>query len=1837
MKTILFLILLVPLLLPAQSLEKARRLAADGNHREAADLLKPLVLSPQTSAQAAADALRVLSESLAALDASEELHETADAAAKLHPNDHRVLLAASLHQSRIRSMQLLIAALPGSAKAPAQERVEVLWALYQALTANGEMGPEDFTKLTDITTSSEPAGGDPFFFYRQDDIYPTDDSGKPVLFTIPTSWDAAKNDGERIRWLLDQIAHLAPGNESVMGALWGESIHDSLRTLKIEASAELDCLPLFRAFLNAPKDDRVLPSVLNLDQLRGKAQGGIHEELLHRQQRPALVAELREWLKTASKDEAKWMREDIEMLTGAYGRFLGHPPQVAGQTANLEFIFRNATRATFTARKIDVAGILAESEKRLSSYREMEYIDPDKIPKDSIVHMRSIGTRLLLQGADQFLTKPVAEWRMDLQPAAKHEESTVKVKTPLRDGGAYWIEAALPGGHKAHCVLWIESLAIVATQVKDGMHYFLADAITGAPVAGEELRLFGFDEDYEKKRQLVRRISVKTARDGTATVPWSKLEDYTWLVSAQLADGRETHLGFDDMRGAPTDDPLDRGRVFIVTDRPVYRPGQKVSWHAWARRVGYDPKLNTNSYAGRDCHVTVSGPRGDKLSEQELTFDDNGALRGSITLADHAALGDYKVEIRFEGRRPLTETLRFKVEEYKKPEFAVKIESPAAPVLQGEDIEFTVRADYYFGGAVKGAKVQYSVSRENEDETWQPSTAWDWLYRSKESVYDYRGHDRDFGFRGEGRLDEHGLLKVRVPTSKGDHNHRYTFRAEVTDASRRLIAGVGNALAVKQPFDLRIDMDRGWYATGTTAQLTVSAHSAVGAAVKAQGSLSVFLGEKRITSFAVDLPTKSAFSLPLPQSGLYRLELALKDDKGREVKRTQSLTAHGDDAETPSSGFSGLQIEVEKNGYQPGEEVRMLVRTEKPGSSVVLFIHDMPVVLQLAQNTAEHRFTLRAADQPNVPWSAYSLRDGRKHEQGGNILVPPTQHIAKVELIPDSAMHGPRDTCRVRLVTRDATGKALPARVVLTGYDKSLEYISDGSNIGDIRAHFWGGQNSGVGSFQDTLRDLEARVFLDDDRHKERWLDAANEYQGWKHGLDFPSYAAGALAPAPAVSAGGSPDEAEIALMIRSRFADSAVWREDLATGADGTEEIEFPFPDNLTTWKLKAWVLGPQAQVGEAEVEVITRKDLLVRLQAPRFFIEKDEVLLSAIVHNDHATAQTVESTLELENGTLEPVEPLSPQKTAMPPHSEKRLEWRVRAKTAGEAKICVSSRSPASADGMEMTFPVRVRGAERVETQSISLSATENTRTLRFEVSAARRADSTRYELRYTPSLVPLILDALPPLIDYPHGCAEQTLNRFVPAVVAVDLLKRLNLNHTEYTPAKAAKLARTGLERLRDMRSEYGGWSWFPGARDASPHMTALIVRGLQLARYAGQSGTEELIEHGVEHLELHQMLSLRKLNSAKNDRDYKSAPDDTDALVHAALFPEKEADADMRTRLYENRAALSRQMVALLGLVCHQAKEVERRDMCLRNLKQHLQQDDATQTAWLKLPAENRWLWQNDAIETQATFLRLLIAANPADPLAPRVVKHLVQTRRHTTHWNSTRDTATVIHALSEYLRATQETTPELDLEFVLDGKTHSRAHLNASNLLAAGHMLALSDAELPTGQHTLEIRKTGTAPLFATAALALFIQEESLPAAGLDIQTQRRFFRLENDQRIEVTSDTPLRSGDLLEVELTLKSLHDAEYLLVEDFKPAGFETVSVRSGWNWDGVPCYQEFRDEKVCLYIERLRQGTHTLRYLVRAETPGRFTALPTQVSAMYAPEVRANSTDWRARVGD
>ncbi|MFO0883753.1 MAG: alpha-2-macroglobulin family protein [Pirellulales bacterium] len=95
--------------------------------------------------------------------------------------------------------------------------------------------------------------------------------------------------------------------------------------------------------------------------------------------------------------------------------------------------------------------------------------------------------------------------------------------------------------------------------------------------------------------------------------------------------------------------------------------------------------------------------------------------------------------------------------------------------------------------------------------------------------------------------------------------------------------------------------------------------------------------------------------------------------------------------------------------------------------------------------------------------------------------------------------------------------------------------------------------------------------------------------------------------------------------------------------GKDGTADLEIDMPENLSTWRVRVWAMGNGTRVGSGDTELITRKNLIVRLQAPRFLVQTDEVVLSANVHNYLKTDKEVTVKLSaLPQTVIKPLEDL-------------------------------------------------------------------------------------------------------------------------------------------------------------------------------------------------------------------------------------------------------------------------------------------------------------------------------------------------------------------------------------------------------------------------------------------------------------------------------------------------------------------------------------------------------------------------------------------------------------------
>jgi uncharacterized protein YfaS (alpha-2-macroglobulin family) len=613
-----------------------------------------------------------------------------------------------------------------------------------------------------------------------------------------------------------------------------------------------------------------------------------------------------------------------------------------------------------------------------------------------------------------------------------------------------------------------------------------------------------------------------------------------------------------------------------------------------------------------------------------------------------------------------------------------------------------------------------------------------------------------------------------------------------------------------------------------------------------------------------------------------------------------------------------------------------------------------------------------------------------------------------------------------------------------------------------------------------------------------------------------------------------------------------------------------------------------------------------------------------------------------------------------------------------------------------MQMSFPCKVHGMLKMESYSGVIRPDKDTGKVTINVPKERRIPQTLLEVQYSPTLAGAMVDALPYMVEYPYGCTEQTLNRFLPSVITQKTLQRMNLDlaaigekrtnlnaqeigddrerakgwrrfeiNPVFEPAELDRIVKDGVKALTEQQISDGGWGWFSGVGEHSyPHTTAVVVHGLQIAKANDVALVPGVLERGVQWLknyQAEQLQWLKNFEQEKPDVPKKRFADALDALVYMVLVDAEADNVEMRDRLYRDRVELPVYAKAMFGVALDKVGDKEKQTMIVRNIDQFLVQDSENETAYLKLPENNWWwYWWGSETEANAYYLKLLARTDPNGEPAPRLVKYLLNNRKHATYWNSTRDTALCVEAFADYIKASGETEPDMFVEVWMDGQKLKEVQINKDNLFTYDNKFVLAGAEVKDGSHEIEIRRRGKGPVYFNAYQTNFTLEDHITKAGLEVKVERQYYKLVPvdktikvegqrgqalDQKVEKFDRVPLKegdtlkSGDLVEIELLIESKNDYEYLLFEDMKAAGFEPMEQRSGYSAGskGLPAYVEYRDNRVALFVRWLARGTHSASYRMRAEIPGKFAALPTRASAMYAPELRGNSDEIKLNIID
>jgi uncharacterized protein YfaS (alpha-2-macroglobulin family) len=1568
--------------------------------------------------------------------------------------------------------------------------------------------------------------------------------------------------------------------------------------------------------------------------------------------------------------------------------------------------------------------------------------------------------------------KPVWSVEHDTQDGGLHKPGQTQILIEPRPApGAYVLEARR-GKQLAREIVLVGSSTIVAKTAHDKLLLWATDAQSSEPIGGAQVSVW--IHSYKDGRWTWKHVDATAGEDGTALVALPGNEGSEDWFAAIRKDERQAFVCGSGIgwRGA------DQGwKLFAFTDRPAYRPGQKVSWKAVARQK-VDGRYQTP--AGRKLGYRIQDPRGQEVQQGELALSAFGSVFGELELGAALPLGEYQVQF-FDGpprqNRQLGGAALFRLEEYKLPEFQVSVSLPEENGRKrifrlGDRVEASVDAQYYFGGAVAQASVEVIVRQQPFWRQWGVEREYPWYF---DEVQPSWGGQAQIVSRQTVKTDAEGKAKVVFDTpSNSGQELEYTIEARVTDASRREVSGSGKLRVTRTAYAVQARLEHNLFRPGGRAEFVFAARDANDNPVEAEGKLTLlrsrwheiwldpagqridsdgarrpedfsgwrviergYLEEEVATALVrTDAKGEARWNPVLPKDGYYTARWTSRDDRKQRIEAAVSLWCS--DEQTADLGYrsEGLQIVVDRDSARVGEKLPLLLSLPVSGRYVLFTVESEVLhsfqVLKVDGTVKLLQLPLSEEHVPNVYLSAWSTSAGRLLSDTRELVVPAVEQFLDVSLEPDrpSLMPGEEGWFTVRV--RDHSGKGLAAELGLSVVDESVLAIQGEYNP-DPRPFFFGEKRAQwiqTAAQQNWKR--FARLRLDEKQHlvDVRQAAARDEREDGSYrgpGEDAPKEeglavgfagrkAKNSAAPAaraqadekdlsalseaklPGVSTGGgATGPAEI--VVRSDFRETAFWKPDLVTGADGTARVSLKYPDSLTRWKARARAFGVDARLGTGTASVQTRKPLQARLQAPRFFVVGDLCTLSALIDNQGEGPLAVDVALTAAGLELLDAPARVVQVAA---GGQARVDWHARAVHEGTSDLLLSARAGALSDAMKKSYPVEAHGIEALVAGSWKLGSGSLLATL--DVPGARRKESTSFSVQVTPSLAVTMLDALPYLVQYPYGCTEQTMSRFLPAAIVAKTLREQGLSVEdalgrvfggieETTPQRSGKhlaeleaVTKAGLARLYDFQHSDGGWGWWKeGGSDE--YMSAYVVWGLSLARDGGLEIRRDVLDRGVEFLRLH-------LVEAEESGDLAAW------MLHALATNARESTDDLRVskafdNLWQRKERLNAYSKALFALAAQGfGRRSEAREL-VANLANGAIADETPESsavvpgAGQQHPLTTRtahwgqdrvWThWSDGGVETTAFVLRALVAVDPKNELVDPALTWLLKNRR-AAQWSNTRDTAIAVLALDAFLEGSGELARHVEYEVLVNGKSLAKRTLEAAEMLRAPSRFTLDPREVRDGQNEIEVRiLSGQGPLYVSGRAEFFSLEEPVLARGSEIFVARQYFRLVARptllkgvvyERVPLLDGGTVASGERVEVVLTAEAKNDLEYLLFEDLKPAGLEAVELRSGDGLDarevrssevayrfgnGSPAdaprwddparftgrarglHAEWRDRKVALFADKLAQGVWELRYELRAEVPGTFHALPVLASAMYVPEIKGNSGEVRLTVAE
>ena len=1368
-------------------------------------------------------------------------------------------------------------------------------------------------------------------------------------------------------------------------------------------------------------------------------------------------------------------------------------------------------------------------------------------------------------------------------------------------------------------------------------------------------------------------------------------------------------------------------QLFVQTDRPIYRPGQQVQLSVQAlERLPRGYKV----LSGSNVKFQVTDPNGKPVFSANVALNALGNAQTQLTLPENNLLGHYSVSVSLTAsKRTYSAYHSFQVEEYKRPDYELTLEPPQKPLEYGKKATLTGQARYYMGTPLEKAAVTYTLKRK----PYLPPFYWWWArpINAEEKIV----------AQGKTTTDEEGSFKISFTPTRLEEDEEFAnfiLEANVLDDSGRTISASRTYKISAHAQLMRVEFTQGFYDENKPADLAqidltdADGNSATGSLTLRVVQLEnrqVFPAtqprcyncEEQISSLDAlykDVPavktvltrtlhyrTAGAQTIQLPAlpEGIYRLELS--GDKAAAQQMVFVVAAEKSALHLPDVAL------VQHKTYYPGETLRVLMGAGN--------LHGTKRVEVYQQNRfLTHRevlpggvsiFTLSLTEQHRggVALRWFGASDYVFHGAQTSAEIPFDNLQLAVE--PDiPATVKPGETVNWKIAVKDPTGSAVNGLINVTVYDKSLDYYA--ANKLPFAFNQLYPQQTGAADVTTSRLPPATVSYYHPQTQPEKGisllpLPSLNlQFRGRSYG-SMKGLARGAapmmlmanakqsmasadfaaeesLNTADTTTFGAAekengPEEEQPA--VRSDFAETAYFNASLPlTG--GKAALRFTLPQSLTTWNILGFALTPNAHFGSFTASTISQKELMLRLQLPRYYREADRGTVQAALTNKSSKKITTQVTLSVKKDGKNALRDFGISQAAktvtVPANSTHFVSWEVTAPNAPALyDITAVARNGQDSDGEQKTLPVLPGKMRLLASTHTALKNGANTLTL-TELANVPAQDVELTALTLNPSLALSVLNSMPNLLSSPYKDLVSSLNRYVPLAVVhqfyttypqlKEAVKKLPKRDgitpawNENDPLRLQLLAQTPWlrqsqgrkERTADIISLFddklvsaqlakeqkniaklqnasGAFSWFASGPDddyLTLYALSSFAQALSYQAQIPQEPAQKAFSYIVPKIE-------KRLTQDK-EGSVSSVSFALYAAYTLSSFPAtwpQVSKAKQNIKRWVDYADTQKKFMTPLGqiyaaAVYHRLGDDVKANHYLDIVLARMKQDPLTGAYFA--PEAQSWIWYNDTLSTQTVTLRTLLEIRPgSDKIAPMLEWLLFN--RQVNSWQNTKAATQAVFAVLDVMKAQGALTSASSYQVQWAGETFVRVFEPFD--WTEDLQFVRTGAQVTPTSYRAQITKESKQTDFASLNAVYRAHDVNASPKGV-INVKREYFvRVKEADKVKlrpVADASSVRVGDELEVRLTLTADSAFEYVFLQDPKPAGFESDALTSGWEYQNIGFYREVRDAATNFFINWLPRGTVTLRYTLRPSVAGQLHALPAQAQSMYAPEYGAHS---------